>query len=102
MVNEYKLRRDALYQILKNINGLDVYMPHAGFYFFPDFVNLIPSGLSDEERKLYAYKKMMDAGIATVYGACFEHYFDTNVRFSYSATNLNVIKEAGERLKVIF
>ncbi|NUN08342.1 MAG: aminotransferase class I/II-fold pyridoxal phosphate-dependent enzyme [Ignavibacteriaceae bacterium] len=102
MVNEYKIRRDALYEILKGIPGLKVYMPHAGFYFFPDFSGLIPGGLGEEEQKLYAYQKMMDAGIATVYGACFGHHFNNNVRFSYSATNLSVIKEAGERLKILF
>lgn len=102
MVSEYKLRRDALYEILKSIPGLNVYMPHAGFYFFPDFSGLIPTGLSEEEQKLYAYQKMMDAGIATVYGACFGHHFNNNVRFSYSATNLSVIKEAGERLSILF
>ncbi len=102
MVGEYKLRRDALYKVLKSVPGLSVYMPHAGFYFFPDFSELIPDGLDEKARGMYAYQKMMEAGIATVYGRCFGKYFDNNVRFSFSATNLSVIKDAGERLSGLF
>lgn len=102
MVHEYKLRRDALFAVLKNITGLKIEKPYAGFYFFPDFSDITPSQISIEERKTYAFNKLMSAGIATVYGTCFGKYFIDNVRFSFSATNLGVIEEAGARLDGLF
>jgi aspartate aminotransferase len=102
MKREYTSRRDALYNVLRDVTGLRVQVPRAGFYFFPDFSDIIPPVLPEEERKLYAYTRMMDAGIATVYGACFGRHFQNNVRFSFSATNLNVIAEAGNRFKGLF
>lgn len=102
MVTEYKLRRDVLFEVLQNIEGLIVYKPFAGFYFFPDFSKITPKNLSGEERKLFAFNKLMSVGIATVYGGCFGKYFIDNVRFSFSATNLKIIEEAGKRMKGLF
>lgn len=102
MVKEYKLRRDALYEVLKKIPGLKVYKPYAGFYFFPDFSDLTPKNLSEKDHMLYAYNKLMSVGIATVYGRCFGKYFIDNVRFSFSATNLSIIEQASSRLEGLF
>lgn len=102
MVGEYKLRRDALFRVLKSVPNLKVTKPYAGFYFFPDFSALTTASVSSEERKYEAYSKLMSVGIATVYGACFGKYFTDNVRFSFSATNLGIIEEAGIRLKGLF
>ena len=41
----------------------------------------------------------MDAGVATVYGSCFGNYFQHNLRFSYSTTNLKQIEEGIARIK---
>ena len=102
MVNEYRLRREALYDVLKNVSGIKVYKPYAGFYLFPDFSEITPKSLSEEQRKLYAYNKLMSVGIATVYGSCFGKHFNDNVRFSFSATNLSIIEEAKTRLVGLF
>lgn len=102
MVQEYKLRRDGLFKVLKSIPKIQVTKPCAGFYFFPDFSELSTATPSSEERKYEAYSKLMSVGIATVYGSCFGKYFIDNVRFSFSATNLDIIKEAGTRLQGLF
>ena len=44
----------------------------------------------------------MEFGIASVYGSCFGHHFDDNVRLSFSATPVPVIEEAVDRLRKIF
>ena len=102
MVMEYKLRRDALFIVLQNIPGLKVYKPYAGFYFFPEFSEITPKNLTGEERKLFVFNELMNAGIATVYGSCFGKYFINNVRFSFSATNIAVINDAASRIEGLF
>jgi len=48
---------------------------------------------------LHIYHKLIDAGVATVYGSCFGKYFQNNLRFSYSTTNLQQIEEGLSRIK---
>jgi aspartate/methionine/tyrosine aminotransferase len=76
--------------------------PHGAFYFFPDFAGLIPPGLAGRERAMYIYNKLMDRGVATVYGACFGKHFDTHIRFSFSMTPAEEIKEGICRMKEVF
>lgn len=98
-MQEFNLRRDALYTGLKSINGIKVpSKPEGAFYIFPDFSEFIPQNLSNEEKKLFIFKKLMNAGVATVYGSCFGNYFSTNLRFSYSTTNLQQINEGIEKI----
>ena len=46
--------------------------------------------------------KLMDEGMATVYGACFGEHFVDNVRFSFSATPVPMIEEALKRMRKVF
>lgn len=101
MVNEYEKRRDLFYEGLSSIDGLGVTKPKGGFYFFPDFSNFIPKNISGEERKLYIYKLLLNEGVASVYGSCFGNYFDDFIRFSFSTTPVENIKEGLERIKKI-
>ncbi|MBS3944283.1 MAG: aminotransferase class I/II-fold pyridoxal phosphate-dependent enzyme [Melioribacter sp.] len=101
MVTEYEKRRDLFYEGLSSIDGLGVTKPKGGFYFFPDFSNFIPKNISGEERKLYIYKLLLNEGVASVYGSCFGNYFDDFIRFSFSTTPVENIKEGLERIKKI-
>lgn len=99
-MNEFITRRNALYDGLSAIDGLVMPLkPEGAFYIFPDFSEFIPKNISHEESKLYIYKKLIDGGVATVYGSCFGKYFQNNLRFSYSTTNLKQIEEGIDRIK---
>lgn len=99
-MEEFSLRRDALYEGLKSIEGIKLPVkPEGAFYIFPDFSEFVPQNISKEEGKLHVYKKLLDAGVATVYGSCFGNYFQNNLRFSYSTTNLDQIEEGLTRIR---
>jgi aspartate aminotransferase len=99
-MNEFSLRRDALYEGLKSIEGIKLPVkPEGAFYIFPDFSEFVPKNLSFEESKLHVYKKLLEAGVATVFGSCFGNYFQNNLRFSYSTTNLQQISEGLSRMR---
>jgi aspartate aminotransferase len=99
-MEEFSVRRDALYEGLKAIDGIKLPgKPDGAFYIFPDFSEYVPKNLSKEETKLYIFIKLMDAGVATVYGSCFGKYFQNNLRFSYSTTNLQQIEEGINRIR---
>jgi aspartate aminotransferase len=99
-MKEFSLRRDALYEGLKSIDGIKLPVkPEGAFYIFPDFSEFVPQNISKEEGKLHVYKKLLDAGVATVYGSCFGNYFQNNLRFSYSTTNLDQIEEGLTRIR---
>ena len=99
-MNEFALRRNALYNGLNSIEGIRLPLkPDGAFYIFPDFSEFVPKNINLEDSKLYIFNKLIDAGVATVYGSCFGQYFQNNLRFSYSTTNLNQIEEGLNRIK---
>ena len=99
-MKDFSNRRDALYEGLKSIDGIKIPIkPEGAFYIFPDFSEFVPKNISEEESKLHIYHKLIDAGVATVYGSCFGKYFQNNLRFSYSTTNLQQIEEGLNRIK---
>jgi len=101
-MKEFSLRRDALYEGLKSIDGVKLPVkPEGAFYIFPDFSEFLPPNISKEDSKLNIYHKLLDAGIATVYGSCFGNYFQSNLRFSYSTTNLQLIEEGLNRIRKV-
>jgi len=99
-LKEFAIRRNALYNGLNSIEGIKLPLkPDGAFYIFPDFSEFVPKNMKPEESKLYIFNKLMDAGVATVFGSCFGQYFQNNLRFSYSTTNLNQIEEGLARIK---
>ncbi len=102
MVEEFRRRRDTLYEGLKDLPGIRIDRPAGAFYMFPNFTAVIPGDLSGEKRNHHVYDLLMKEGIATVYGSCFGHHFTDNVRLSFSATPVPVIQDAVERFQRIF
>lgn len=101
-MDEFANRRNALYEGLNSIEGIKLpSKPDGAFYIFPDFSEFIPKNISSDESKLYVFNKLLDAGVATVYGSCFGQYFQNNLRFSYSTTNLKQIAEGINRIKKV-
>jgi len=99
-MSEFSLRRDTLYKGLNEIDGVKLpNKPEGAFYIFPDFSEFVPNNLGEDESKLYVFHKLIDAGVATVYGSCFGNYFQNNLRFSYSTTDVNQIETGIERIK---
>lgn len=102
MVEEFQRRRDALYEGLKDLPGVVVDRPAGAFYMFPNFTDLIPRDLAGEERNHWVYRQLMAEGVATVYGSCFGHHFTDNIRISFSATPVPLVREAAERFHRVF
>ena len=101
-MNEFSVRRNVLYEGFNAIDGIKLLgKPEGAFYVFPDFSEFVPKNLSKEESKHYIFNKLMDAGVATVYGSCFGKYFQNNLRFSYSTTNLQQIEEGINRIRTV-
>jgi aspartate aminotransferase len=96
---DYERRRDALLAGLSSIPGIEVTKPQGGFYMFPDFSQLIPDDLDKQGRSKYIYEKLMNVGVATVYGSCFGNHFTDNIRFSFSTTPLPAIEEGLSRIR---
>ncbi|MBU2445753.1 MAG: aminotransferase class I/II-fold pyridoxal phosphate-dependent enzyme [Bacteroidetes bacterium] len=102
MLIEFDKRRNALYNGLKSIEGIEFQKPEGAFYLFPKFTSFIPNHLDEEKRKLYIFEKLMDVGIITVYGSCFGKFFGDNIRFSFSTTPVNLIEEGISRITEVF
>ena len=100
--NRGNLRRDALYDILKDLPGVQLSCPEGAFYMFPNFSERIPADLTGTDRSRHIYDKLMGQGVASVYGSCFGKHFGDNVRLSFSATPVAAIDEAAGRLHSIF
>lgn len=99
-MKEFSIRRNVLFEGLKQIEGVKLPVkPEGAFYIFPDFSEFVPKNLNNSESRLYVFNKLMEAGVATVYGSCFGKYFQHNLRFSYSTTNVKQIETGIERIK---
>jgi aspartate aminotransferase len=99
-MDEFAKRRNAMYNGLNAIEGIRLPLkPDGAFYIFPDFSEFVPNNLKPEESKLYVFNKLIDSGVATVYGSCFGQYFQNNLRFSYSTTDIEQIEKGLDRIK---
>ncbi len=99
MVEEYKRRRDIVYNLLKEIPGIKANYPQGAFYFFPDVsdyygksdgTNIINNG---EDFCMYLLDK---AQVSMVAGSAFGE--EKCVRLSYAASEKELI-EALKRVK---
>lgn len=99
MVEEYRKRRDIVYNLLKEIPGVKANYPEGAFYFFPDVSSFY--GKSDGTRTikngddlcLFLLEK---AHVSLVPGGAFGD--DACVRLSYAASESD-LREALKRLK---
>src|SRR5512140_2392731 len=92
MVAEFKLRRDAIVDGLRQIPGFKCPRPHGAFYVFP---NITGTGFS---AKPLADRLLDEAGVACLSGTAFGEWGEGHLRFSY-ANSLDNIQEALRRIK---
>ncbi|MEE8167707.1 MAG: pyridoxal phosphate-dependent aminotransferase [Candidatus Hydrothermarchaeales archaeon] len=91
MVGEFKKRRNALMELLNEIDGVSCIMPKGAFYAFPDFSKY---GNSFE----LANFLLEEAGVAVIPGAAFGAQGEGFQRISY-ATSMDDITRAINRVK---
>ncbi|MCQ4034792.1 pyridoxal phosphate-dependent aminotransferase [Kaistella montana] len=99
MIDEFKKRREIVYELVKEIPGFKVNYPEAAFYFFPDisyYVGKNLNGKTINDADDFAMFLLEEAHVGTVGGVSFGN--STCIRFSYAASE-NELKEAMRRIK---
>ncbi len=99
MRDEFKKRRDIVYQLLKDIDGVKVNLPEGAFYFFPDvtaFFGKSYNGKVIKDAEDLSIYLLEEAHVATVGGDSFGD--KKSIRLSYAAAEDKLI-EAVRRIK---
>jgi len=99
MVEAYKKRREIVYQLLKEIQGIKSNYPQGAFYFFPDVSYYY--GKSDGERTIkngddFCMYMLEKANVSLVPGGAFGE--ENCIRLSYAASERD-LREALSRMK---
>lgn len=99
MREQFQKRRDLVYGLLKDIEGLKVNLPDGAFYFFPDVTSFF--GKSHNGKKIndadeLAIYLLEEAHVATVGGDSFGD--KKSIRLSYAAAE-DKLTEAMKRIK---
>ena len=101
MVNEFKIRRDMVLQLLGEIDGFKLNIPDGAFYVFPDisaFFGKTFRGKTIKNANDFSMFLLEEANVATVTGDAFGA---TNcIRMSYAASE-DQLREAITRIKFV-
>ncbi|RLE59081.1 MAG: pyridoxal phosphate-dependent aminotransferase [Thermoprotei archaeon] len=86
----FRRRRDLIYSLLKNIDGVRVTKPRGAFYIFPDFTEVIKrKGLKDERE--FADKLLEEKGVVTLPGTAFpKESGKGHLRFSFAVSEKDI------------
>ena len=99
MRGQFKKRRDLVYSLLKEIDGVKVNLPEGAFYFFPDVTSFFGKSYNGntindaDELSIYLLE---EAHVATVGGDSFGD--KKSIRISYAAAEDKLV-EAVRRIK---
>ena len=99
MVDEFKLRKELIMNLLKDIKGFKLNEPKGAFYVFPDISSFFGTTIKDKKinnASDFAIYLLEEAHVATVTGEAFGS--PNNIRISYAASNENIIN-AVNRIK---
>lgn len=99
MVDEFKVRRDLILDLLNDIEGFKTNVPEGAFYVFPDvsyFIGKTIKGKTINSAADFSLFLLEEAHVATVSGEDFGA--DNCIRISYAASQ-EQIKEALKRIK---
>lgn len=99
MVEAFEKRRNLVYELISEINGLKTNLPEAAFYFFPDISSYFGksyNGLTINSAKDLCLYILNEELLAVVPGEAFGS--PNSIRISY-ATSEDTLKEAIRRLK---
>ena len=86
MVEQFKKRRDYVYEAVNRIPGFQCVKPEGAFYIFP---NIQETGMDGFQ---LSQMLLENAGVATVAGECFGKYGAGHIRISYSNSMDNLKK----------
>ena len=95
MMEKFTKRRSIIVEGLNNIKGIECVTPGGGFYAFP---KVIGTGMNGQE---FAKRCLHEAGVAIVPGTAFGKKAIEHVRFSFAASQDNII-QAIENIKKMF
>lgn len=100
-IQEYEMRRNALYNGLKEIPSIKVNKPEGAFYMYPDFSEALKKKGMQPHQML---DTLISTGVVVVPGAAFtkQGYFESHARLSFSAVNVEQINVAVERMGNLF
>ena len=99
MIDEFRKRRDIVYDLLKEVPNFKVNYPKAAFYFFPDisfYCGKTLNGTYIKDADDFAMFLLDSAHVGTVGGVCFGN--PECIRFSYAASE-EELKESMKRLR---
>ena len=91
MMQEFRKRREIIFNGLNSIEGINCKLPSGAFYAFP---NISRTGLSSDD---FANIALNDYGVALLSGTAFGEYGDNYIRISFANSEDNLSK-AIERL----
>ena len=101
MVNEFKIRRNMVLQLLGEIDGFKLNTPDGAFYVFPDisaFFGKTFRGKTIKNANDFSMFLLEEANVATVTGDAFGA--PNCIRMSYAASE-DQLREAITRIKVV-
>ena len=101
MIDEFKVRRDLILNLLKDINGFSCNTPEGAFYVFPDVSALFGKTFKGKQINNATDLSLFlleEALVATVTGDAFGN--PNCIRISYAASKDQII-EAVERIKSV-
>ncbi len=99
MVDEFKKRRDLVYDLMKEIPGFKVLLPKSAFYFYPDisyYIGKTLNGTGIKDSDDFAMFLLDHAHVGCVGGVSFGSA--ECIRFSYAASEQELV-EAMKRIK---
>jgi len=101
MVEEFKNRRELVYNLLSEVKGFKLNKPKGAFYFFPDisyFFGKTINGKAINNASDFSMLLLDDAHVAAVTGEAFGA--PDCLRLSYAASE-TLLKEAIKRIKAV-
>ena len=99
MIDEFRKRRDIVFELMKEIPGFKVLLPKSAFYFFPDisfYLGKKLNGVEIKDSDDFAMFLLDHAHVGSVGGVSFGS--PECVRFSYAASEAE-LHEAMKRIK---
>lgn len=99
MIDEFKKRRDIVYELIREIPGFKVLLPKSAFYFFPDisfYLGKTLNGVKINDSDDFAMFLLEQAHVGSVGGVSFGS--PECIRFSYAASEKE-LREAMKRIK---
>ena len=95
MMQEFRKRREIVFNGLNSIDGINCKLPLGAFYAFP---NISGTGLSSEE---FANRALNDYGVALLSGTAFGQHGDGYIRISFANSEDNLSKAIDKLSKMI-